>query len=549
MEIKRFLTDDVREGMLSVRNVLGPEAVILSNRRVGNRIEILATKEFDAEAIDVRDQKKKRAKVEVSDFGVSMTRRNRADHRPELGARAQQTRSELAEDISLDAPLSNEVRVSAVAGEPDQTAKVPSDHSAKEGLTLTSLWRSARDEIKAQEADALTEEKAPLAGARGVSATQTTLQSLEPEAAESEIETRQTRLEEAVRSASSEQSVASPTGEALPSKEIQLAESGQPFAVPRLSAADRLTGLGEELIELKSLLRKELTRLRSLQGRDTPIEVQCRELLTEMGLGHPAVERVMDVLTDAIDVEAASGAVDEATSRCQRVHAALLASIQVTDRDLIQSGGVFSVIGASGVGKTTTVAKLAARYALLHGRASVGLISTDAFKIGGQDQLATFGKLLGISVQTAHDEDQLTFALKQNMDKQLVLIDSAGMSERDVRMNQHLARIKMHGGYAKNLLIASATSQPGLADVVLSEYAHAPVFGTVLTKIDEAVNLGSGLSTLLQTAVPMAYSCDGQSLSDIQLASVAALLKEAFARVREARDLEFETHEVQQQHA
>jgi len=341
----------------------------------------------------------------------------------------------------------------------------------------------------------------------------------------------------------------SPTGERLPSKEVESAESGQPFAVPRLSAADRLTGLGEELIELKSLLRKELTRLRSLQGRDTPIEIQCKELLTEMGLGHSAVERVMDVLTDAIDVEAASGAVNESTSRCQRVHAALLASIQVTDRDLIQSGGVFSVIGASGVGKTTTVAKLAARYALLHGRASVGLISTDAFKIGGQDQLATFGKLLGISVQTAHDEEQLTFALKQNIDKQLVLIDSAGMSERDVRMNQHLARIKMHGGYAKNLLIASATSQPGLADVVLSEYAHAPVFGIVLTKIDEAVNLGSGLSTLLQAAVPVAYSCDGQSLSDIQLASVAALLKEAFARVREARDIEFETHEVQQQHA
>ena len=549
MEIKRFLTDDVREGMLSVRNVLGPEAVILSNRRVGNRIEILATKEFDAEAIDVRDQKRKRAKVEVSDFGISMTRRNQAEHRPELGARAQQTRSEPAEDISLDAPLSNEVRASAGAGEPDQGAKVPSDHSTKEGLTLTSLWRSAREEIKAQEADASEQEKAPVTGAIGISATQTTLQSLEPEATEPEIEIRQTNLEETVRSAFSKQSVVSPAGEALPSKEVESAESGQSFAVPRLSAADRLTGLGEELVELKSLLRKELTRLRSLQGRDTPIEVQCRELLTEMGLGHPAVERVMDVLTDAIDVEAASGAVNESTSRCQRVHAALLASIQVTDRDLIQSGGVFSVIGASGVGKTTTVAKLAARYALLHGRASVGLISTDAFKIGGQDQLATFGKLLGISVQTAHDEEQLTFALKQNMDKQLVLIDSAGMSERDVRMNQHLARIKMHGGYAKNLLIASATSQPGLADVVLSEYAHAPVFGTVLTKIDEAVNLGSGLSTLLQTAVPMAYSCDGQSLSDIQLASVAALLKEAFARVREARDLEFETHEVQQQHA
>ena len=548
MEIKRFLTDDVREGMLSVRNILGPEAVILSNRRVGNRIEILATKEFDAEAIDVRDQKKKRAKVEVSDFGVSMTRRDRAEHRSQFGAAEQHTRPEPAEDINLDAPVSDEAPALALAGEPDQAATVPSDHSAKGGLTLPSLWRSARDELKTQEAEA-SEAKAPVTGAARVPATQTNLQSLESGGTEAEVEARQTRLEAPVRTSSSERPFMSPTGEALPSKGVDSAEGGQPFAVPRLSAADRLTGLGEELVELKSLLRKELTRLRSLQGRDTPIEVQCRELLAEMGLGHPAVERVMDVLIDGIDSEAASGAVIEATSRCQRVHAALLASIQVTDRDLIQSGGVFSVIGASGVGKTTTVAKLAARYALHHGRASVGLISTDAFKIGGQDQLATFGKLLGISVQTAHDEEQLTFALKQNMGKQLVLIDSAGMSERDVRMNQHLARIKMHGGYAKNLLIASATSQPGLADVVLSEYAHAPVFGTVLTKIDEAVNLGSGLSTLLQTAVPMAYSCDGQSLSDIQLASVAALLKEVFARVREARDIEFETHEVQQQHA
>ena len=84
------------------------------------------------------------------------------------------------------------------------------------------------------------------------------------------------------------------------------------------------------------------------------------------------------------------------------------------------------MIGASGVGKTTTVAKLAARYSLLHGRSSIGLITTDAFKIGGQDQLATFGKLLGITVHAAHDEDQLTDALKRNMDKQLVLIDSAG---------------------------------------------------------------------------------------------------------------------------
>lgn len=403
--------------------------------------------------------------------------------------------------------------------------------------------------MRSEAADAGQETGVALAGLGGMKVAGLAAQSQDHDASQPEGDSHQALFDAAHSIEDAGSAIATSMGEPLPPKRLDLTESRQSVAAPRLSAADRLTGLGEELLELKSLLRKELTRLRSLQGRDTPIEVQCRELLIEMGLGPSAVERVMEVLTDAIDLEAASGSVNADISRCQRVHAALSASIKTNDCDVIRAGGVFSVIGASGVGKTTTVAKLAARYALLHGRASVGLISTDAFKIGGQDQLATFGKLLGISVQTAHDEEQLTFALKQNMDKQLVLIDSAGMSERDVRMNQHLARIKMHGGYAKNLLIASATSQPGLADVVLKEYAHAPVLGAVLTKIDEAVNLGSGLSTLLQTAVPMAYSCDGQSLSDIQLASTGNLLKEAFARVREARDIEFETHEVQQQHA
>ena len=296
-------------------------------------------------------------------------------------------------------------------------------------------------------------------------------------------------------------------------------------------------------------IRDRLTRLRSLQGRELPFESHCKEVLMEMGFSAQAIEQVIEALAD--EEETASALLGEGASvgACQRVHDALARSIQVIDRDLIGAGGVFSMIGASGVGKTTTVAKLAARYSLLHGRSSIGLITTDAFKIGGQDQLATFGKLLGIAVHAAHDEDQLTDALKRNMDKQLVLIDSAGMSARDVRMNRHLARIKMHGTFAKNILIASATSQPGFADVVLEEYAHASVHGAVLTKVDEAVNLGPGLSTLVQKAVPLAYSCDGQGLADIQVAHVKSLLKEAFARVREARDIEFESHEVQQQHA
>jgi len=628
MDIKRFVTDDVREGMLSVRSLLGPDAVILSNRRIGNRIEILATNEFDAESIDVRTPKKRRAEVEVSDFGESAIRdkhrgfetssqtvrsvsnaevdldaaafaRRQADQYqaftpqslvPSTDAVAA-TSSDLTNDASLSAPLSpeaalspgvasssiekafshqhearqNDASASSIAASiqdggssaaSEDCAQTATDTQAIEsgqGQGLLGLWRAARQSLAANRVErAMAEgsiESADPSSQAKILDNQITSEvgtASDERRAGDEVADASILIAQAQTGLASEVNTG---GEPLPQARSELTGHRQEAAVPLLGAAQRLTGLGQELGELKTLLRKELTRLRSLQGRELPFETHCKEVLMDMGFSAQAIEQVIEAL--AVEEETASASLAEGTSMgaCQRVHNALARSIQVVDRDLIGAGGVFSMIGASGVGKTTTVAKLAARYSLLHGRSSIGLITTDAFKIGGQDQLATFGKLLGIAVHAAHDEDQLTDALKRNMDKQLVLIDSAGMSARDVRMNRHLARIKMHGTFAKNILIASATSQPGLADVVLEEYAHASVHGAVLTKVDEAVNLGPGLSTLVQKAVPLAYSCDGQGLADIQVAHLTSLLKEAFTRVREARDIEFESHEVQQQHA
>jgi flagellar biosynthesis protein FlhF len=630
MDIKRFVTDDVREGMLSVRSLLGPDAVILSNRRIGNRIEILATNEIDAESIDVRTPKKRRAEVEVSDFGESAIRdkhrgfetssqtvrsvsnaevdldaaafaRRQADQYQAFTPQslvpstdtAAATPRDLTPEASQDTALSpaalspaalspaalsqveealshqhdasqNAASASWIAASnqdggasaaPEDCAQAAADTQeieSAQGQGLLGLWRAARQSLTAnrgeQAAEESIEQTDPSSQVKirdnqitSEVGTESAGSDTGNEGADASISTAQAQTESV--------SAFNLSGEALPQMRSELTGHRQEAAVPLLGAAQRLTGLGQELGELKTLLRKELTRLRSLQGRELPFETHCKEVLMEMGFSAQAIEQVIEALAD--ERESASASLGEGASvgACQRVHDALARSIQVIDRDLIGAGGVFSMIGASGVGKTTTVAKLAARYSLLHGRSSIGLITTDAFKIGGQDQLATFGKLLGIAVHAAHDEDQLTDALKRNMDKQLVLIDSAGMSARDARMNRHLARIKMHGTFAKNILIASATSQPGLADVVLEEYAHASVHGAVLTKVDEAVNLGPGLSTLVQKAVPLAYSCDGQGLADIQVAHVTSLLKEAFARVREARDIEFESHEVQQQHA
>jgi flagellar biosynthesis protein FlhF len=476
MEIKRFLADNVREGMLSVRSLLGPEAVILSNRRVGQKIEILATNQFDADALAVSDVTKK-SKVEVSDFGDA---RQRASATP----------------IAPEQPR-----------EPVPMAQGPAALSsdASEGSTNQVAYKAATPDAIAQ--------PAPVA----------------------------------VKNSWSEQ--IPDLGARLPGLGAKTVGPRQGVAVPKLQeisglGTETLNGLQQELGNLKTLLVGELAKLRAEQSGSQAAVTQARLRLSELGLNPFSLDQLMGDF-DAQRFEAC----DSVVNQWQQLLDLVGSQLNAVDEEVIDKGGVFAVIGTTGVGKTTTVAKLAARYALKHGRESVALITTDAFKMGGQDQLLTFGKLLNIPVEVAVDAEQLTNALKRAMDKKLVLIDSAGMSERDIKLNRHLSRIKMHDAYPKNILIVSATSQLGLAEQVISQYDHAEVHAAILTKTDEAINLGSGLSTLLKSQLPLAYSCYGQGLSDIRLAKITSLLTDAFAMMKRAQVAEPITSRDEQIHA
>lgn len=288
-----------------------------------------------------------------------------------------------------------------------------------------------------------------------------------------------------------------------------------------------LTDLQQELGTLKSLLVGELAKLRTASLGSADTYLRARMALSELGLNPGSLDQLMASFdADVFD------ACEDACSEWQQLLKLIGAQLIALDESPLDAGGIFAVIGSTGVGKTTTVAKLAARYALKNGRDSVALITTDAFKMGGQDQLMTLGKLLNLPVQVAVDADALTAAVEQVKDKQLVLIDSAGMSDREVALNRHLSRIQIGNTHPKNLLIVSATSQLGLAEAVVNQYDHSPVTAAVLTKTDEALNLGSGLSTLLKTQLPLAYVCHGQGISDIRSAKISSLLSEAFAMMK-----------------
>ncbi len=202
--------------------------------------------------------------------------------------------------------------------------------------------------------------------------------------------------------------------------------------------------------------------------------------------------------------------------------------VPVAEDDLLARGGTVALVGPTGVGKTTTIAKLAARFALRHGRRSVALVTTDSYRIGAHEQLRTYGRILGVPVQVASDCDELRNVLDHNRQHKLTLIDTAGVSHRDMRLTEQLATLNTGDIRIKNYLVLSATGQRHLQDDVIRSFSRAGLHGCILTKIDEAVSLGEILSVLIQHKLPIAYVSDGQKVPDnLHTARGKLLVREA----------------------
>ncbi len=210
--------------------------------------------------------------------------------------------------------------------------------------------------------------------------------------------------------------------------------------------------------------------------------------------------------------------------------------VPIARGDLLEQGGVISLIGPTGVGKTTTIAKLAARFALRHGRRSVALVTTDSYRIGAHEQLRTYGRILGVPVQVASDGDELRHVLEHSSQHKLTLIDTAGVSHRDMRLAEQLSTLKVDGSPIKNYLVLSATGQRNLQDDVIRAFAPAGLQGCFLTKIDEAASLGEILSVLIQHKLPIAYVSDGQKVPDnLHKARGKLLVREAVKLMQQTR--------------
>ncbi|GAB7129443.1 flagellar biosynthesis protein FlhF [Silvimonas sp. JCM 19000] len=195
--------------------------------------------------------------------------------------------------------------------------------------------------------------------------------------------------------------------------------------------------------------------------------------------------------------------------------------------DLIARGGIYAFIGPTGVGKTTTVAKLAARCALQHGPESVALLTTDSYRIGAQDQLRIYGRIIGVPVHDVKDDTDLALTLSDLHDRHLVLIDTVGMGQRDQRISEQLAMFS-HDRVATVLLLA-ANAAPATLDDVARRYKNPLLAGCILTKLDEAMSLGGCLDVAIRHRLALQFVTNGQRVpEDLHRANVDYLIDRAF---------------------
>ena len=216
----------------------------------------------------------------------------------------------------------------------------------------------------------------------------------------------------------------------------------------------------------------------------------------------------------------------------------LTTSTQVTNDDILNDGGLVALMGPTGVGKTTTIAKLAARYALRHGPRHVALVSTDNYRIGAHEQLRSYGRILGIPVRIASDMAEFGAILEDFYDKRLVLIDTAGMSQRDSRLAEQFSVMGKEKANIKNYLVLSSATRLSTINETLKAYSDIQMSGCILTKLDETTCLGSALSALIQKQLPISYISDGQRVpEDLHPARSAALISRSLSIMQQSSEL------------
>ncbi|MGZ0781915.1 flagellar biosynthesis protein FlhF [Pseudomonas saponiphila] len=298
-----------------------------------------------------------------------------------------------------------------------------------------------------------------------------------------------------------------PLTAAEPLIEPTLTERPRPAPAPAAPVADSraLDSMRFELNGLRELLEVQLGSLAwsQLQG-SRPEQANLWRRLQRIGLSGPLARDLLALITD----------IDEPRQAWRMLLAHLARMILTPEVEPLEEGGVIAMVGPAGMGKTTTLAKLAARYVLKYGAQNIALVSMDSFRIGAQEQLKTLGRILNVSVTHVDPGQSLAQALDPLLRKRVVLIDTAGLQASDPALRMQLESLAGRGIRAKNYLVLATTSQKQVLTAAYHSYKRCGLAGCILTKLDETASLGEVLSLAISHELPVAYLTDGPRIPD-----------------------------------
>ena len=465
MKIKRFFAADIRQAMRMVKEELGADAVIMSNRTVDGGIEIVAARDFDEQSIHNKLQEQtaeQQSPPEHKTKKIVLPNFDAAKKRLQL----------------LDSQRKQSATASFVPEQPVRSHRLPTDPD-------TSAIPGSRQNIDQYVGYA---EKIQL---------------------REKPETTTLKLNASVLKEDLLKNVKTPEKQA--------------------SLSDKL--LMEMSKELKYLRTAMDTKLATISwvhnSQTTPVRTDLLQRLAGMSISKKLSVMIADHFTNHSDPELVF----------EKAQEMLVKVLPIAEDNLLENGGIVALVGPTGVGKTTTIAKLAAKFILKHGSSQVALITTDNYRIGAHEQLNIYGRILDVPVRVASSAQELRNIIDGFADKRLILIDTAGMSQRDMKLVEQINTLQQNELSIRSYLVMSAATEYKAMNAIIKAFAVFDPQASILTKLDEAVTIGSAISSIIEHNLPLSFIADGQQVpEDIHSPHARSLIEHCVAELNAQSD-------------
>ncbi|TIE15341.1 flagellar biosynthesis protein FlhF [Stenotrophomonas maltophilia] len=523
MKIKRFVAADMRSAMNLVRKEHGPDAVILSNRRIEEGIEIVAAANYDESAVqraleasrrDIAPPPVPKPRNAADAVIAAVTRRRSATPAPEP----------VAATTSAVAALAR-AAVGATGRTLDSADEIVPTRGST-GFAATLARAAVNEPARAEQAfgpfaDAVAD--AVAAPAVIIPANRARFQ-IDPPHAEHQqspapavaVQPPPLPLPASVVADAQSQTFADEPSMADATIDTAPEPTLAPAPVLTVVAQDdaEIRQLRQEVAGMRQVIEREMNRFTDERLRGCPVRATALDLMDEYGFDAGLARDVAMQIPLETDAHRGRGLMLGLISR----------KLPIAPVDPLEEGGVIALVGPTGAGKTTTIAKLASRFAEKHAPRDVALVTTDTTRIGAREQLYGYGRQLGIAVHEANSGTDLDQLLERLKDYKLVLIDTAGLGPRDRALAAQLQWLRA-ARQVRTLLVLPANTSFGDMDEVVRRFGAANLQGLVLSKLDETGRFGNALSVAVDHALPITWVTDGQDVpEDLHRASAANLV-------------------------